>query len=47
VTMNSTLNGSSVVEGADTSYLTTPGYDEVTGLGVPWIPSLIEAFLFL
>ena len=47
VTMNSTLNGNAIVEGADTSYLTTPGYDEVTGLGTPWIPALIEALLFL
>jgi subtilase family serine protease len=44
VTMNSTLNSSGgIVEGADTSYLTTPGYDEVTGLGTPWIPAFIEA----
>jgi subtilase family serine protease len=47
VTMNSTLNGSTVVEGADTSYLTTPGYDEVTGLGTPWIPAFIEALSVL
>lgn len=50
VTMNSTLNnngsGKSVVEGADTSYLTTPGYDEVTGLGTPYIPQLIDSLLF-
>lgn len=50
VTMNSTLNnngsGKSVVEGADTSYLTTTGYDEVTGLGTPWIPALIDSLLF-
>jgi subtilase family serine protease len=46
VTMNSTLNGKSVVEGADTSYRTTSGYDEVTGLGTPWLPALIDALLF-
>ncbi len=48
VTMNSTLNSSNaIIEGADTSYLTTPGYDEVTGLGTPWVPAFIEALLFL
>ncbi len=31
-----------VIEGADTSYLTTRGYDEVTGLGTPNVPALIE-----
>jgi subtilase family serine protease len=46
VTMNSTLNGSHVHEGADSSYRTTHGYDEVTGLGVPWLPALIGALLF-
>jgi subtilase family serine protease len=46
VTMNSTLNGKTVVEGADSSYRTTKGYDEVTGLGIPWVPSLIDALLF-
>ena len=33
-----------VIEGADTSYLTTRGYDEVTGLGTPNVPALIRAF---
>jgi subtilase family serine protease len=46
VTINSTLNGKSVVEGADTSYRTTAGYDEVTGLGAPWVPALIDGLLF-
>ena len=41
-----TLNGKSVVEGADSSYRTTSGYDEVTGLGTPWLPALIDALLF-
>jgi hypothetical protein len=53
VTMNSTPNPNAVprdddqpavIEGADTSYLTTRGYDEVTGLGTPNVPALIEAF---
>ena len=44
VTMNSTLDSKgNIVEGQDTSYLTTLGYDEVTGLGTPWIPAFIEA----
>jgi subtilase family serine protease len=46
VTINSTLDGKSVVEGADTSYRTTAGYDEVTGLGTPWVPALIDGLLF-
>jgi subtilase family serine protease len=33
-----------VIEGADTSYRTTRGYDEVTGLGTPNVPALIRAF---
>jgi subtilase family serine protease len=52
VTMNSTANPNfapredqpAVIEGADTSYLTTRGYDEVTGLGTPNVPELIRAF---
>jgi subtilase family serine protease len=55
VTMNSTPNPAyvpggenedtpAVLEGADTSYTTTRGYDEVTGLGTPNIPALIRAF---
>lgn len=50
VTMNSTLNnngsGPGIIEGADTSYRTTVGYDEVTGLGTPWVPAMIDALLF-
>jgi subtilase family serine protease len=51
VTMNSGPNPNypgddqpAVIEGADTSYLTTRGYDEVTGLGTPNVPALIRAF---
>jgi subtilase family serine protease len=53
VTMNSTLNPNyvpggedqpAVLEGADTSYRTTRGYDEVTGLGTPNVPAFINAF---
>jgi subtilase family serine protease len=47
VTMNSVpsaTNPLKAIEGVDTSYLTTPGYDEVTGLGTVWVPALIEAF---
>jgi subtilase family serine protease len=33
-----------VIEGANTSYQTTGGYDEVTGLGTPNVPALIRAF---
>ena len=52
VTMNSVPNPNyvpgeddqpAVIEGADTSYLTTRGYDEVTGLGTPNVPALIRA----
>jgi subtilase family serine protease len=51
VTINSVPNPTpgaapAVVEGADTSYLTTRGYDEVTGLGVPNVPALINALKF-
>ena len=46
VTMNSTPNAddTSVIEGVDSSYVVTNGYDEVTGLGTPNVPALIEAF---
>jgi subtilase family serine protease len=53
VTMNSVPNPNfvpgeddqpAVIEGADTSYRTTRGYDEVTGLGTPNVPALIRAF---
>ena len=33
-----------VIEGANTSYRTTRGYDNVTGLGTPNVPALIETF---
>lgn len=33
-----------VLEGTDSSYRTTRGYDEVTGLGTPNVPALIRAF---
>jgi len=38
-------SGSGVIEGADADYwlLTSEGYDAVTGLGTPNVPSLIEA----
>jgi subtilase family serine protease len=48
VTMNSVPSDSdpdALVQGPDTSYLTTPGYDEVTGLGTPNIPAFIKAFM--
>jgi subtilase family serine protease len=47
VTMNSAPNatGKATVEGADTSYLTKKGYDEVTGLGTPYVPALIDALV--
>ncbi len=35
--------GTAVIEGAETSLLTTPGYDNVTGLGVPYVPALLKA----
>jgi hypothetical protein len=53
VTMNSVPNPNyvpgeddqpAVIEGADTSYRTTRGYDNVTGLGTPNVPALIRAF---
>jgi subtilase family serine protease len=37
-------NQPAVIEGANTSYLTTRGYDEVTGFGTPNVPALIRAF---
>ena len=47
VTMNSVpsdADPTKVIEGANTSYRTTPGYDNVTGLGVPNVPAMIRAF---
>ncbi len=32
-----------VIEGVDSSLMTTPGYDNVTGLGVPNIPAFVQA----
>ncbi|HTJ64799.1 MAG TPA: S53 family peptidase [Alphaproteobacteria bacterium] len=45
VTINASVNGAktAVTEGADTSYLTQPGYDMVTGLGTPNVPAFIKA----
>jgi subtilase family serine protease len=47
VTMNSVPNaaGTAAIEGANTSYRTTAGYDEVTGLGTPYVPALINALV--
>lgn len=47
ITMNSTPNAdnTAVIEGTDSSYLAAPGYDEITGLGTPNVPALIQAFL--
>jgi subtilase family serine protease len=44
VTINSGPNkaGTAIVEGLDTSYRTMPGYDEVTGIGVPNVQALIN-----
>jgi subtilase family serine protease len=45
VTINSTQNDKSgVIEGVDSSYAAADGYDEITGLGTPNVPALIEAF---
>jgi subtilase family serine protease len=46
VTMNSRPNNKDtvVVEGVDSSYVAAGGYDEITGLGTPNVPALIEAF---
>jgi len=45
VTINSQPNAkaTSALEGADTSYRTKEGYDEVTGLGTPNVPAFIKA----
>ena len=42
-TINSVPTGTAgpVIEGADTSLRTTPGWDNVTGLGTPYAPALI------
>ena len=46
VTINSTQNAdnTAVIEGVDSSYVAANGYDEITGLGTPNVPALIEAF---
>jgi len=47
VTMNSVPSATDptkVIEGANTSFMTTPGYDNVTGLGTPNVPAMIKAF---
>jgi subtilase family serine protease len=47
VTMNSVpsdTDPTKVIEGANTSLLTTKGYDNVTGLGTPNVPAMIRAF---
>jgi subtilase family serine protease len=45
ITINSTVTSttSPVIEGADTSLRTRPGYDDVTGLGTPRLHALIRA----
>jgi len=45
ITVNSAPNAkaTAATEGADTSYLTRKGYDEVTGLGTPNVPAFIKA----
>jgi subtilase family serine protease len=45
ITINSTVTSttSPVIEGADTSLRTRPGYDDVTGLGAPRVHALIVA----
>jgi subtilase family serine protease len=47
VTMNSAPNktNTATVEGADTSYRVTRNYDQVTGLGTPYVPALIDALV--
>jgi subtilase family serine protease len=35
-------NGS-IVENVDSSLRSAPGYDNVTGLGAPWVPALLQA----
>lgn len=44
-TINSVPPGTQgkVIEGADTSLLTQRGWDDVTGLGTPYVPSLVTA----
>jgi hypothetical protein len=52
VTINSTLNPNhttgggqpALIQGADSSLRVTSGYNNVTGLGTPNVPAMIEAF---
>jgi subtilase family serine protease len=47
VTMNSVpsdTDPTKVIEGANTTFRTTAGYDNVTGLGTPNVPAMIKAF---
>ena len=46
VTMNSDVaaDGTTVLEGVNTTLLTRKGYDEGSGLGTPYVPALIQAF---
>jgi subtilase family serine protease len=37
-----TKNGN-IVENVDSSLRSVPGYDNVTGLGAPWVPALLQA----
>jgi subtilase family serine protease len=39
---NPTSNGN-IVENVDSSLRSVPGYDNVTGLGAPWVPALLQA----
>jgi subtilase family serine protease len=32
-----------IVENVDSSLRSVPGYDNVTGLGAPWVPALVKA----
>jgi subtilase family serine protease len=43
VTINSDPTSNGLIEGLETSQLTTLGWDEVTGLGWPNVPFLIQA----
>ena len=47
VTMNSNVaaDGTTVLEGENTTLRTTAGYDEGSGLGTPYVPALIAAFV--
>jgi subtilase family serine protease len=36
-------NNGNIVENVDSSLRSAPGYDNVTGLGAPWVPALLQA----